>query len=65
MNPDGQIAVNFRGLDTDVFYEIDGDGEDAEVTWWFADLPMNATVTPNLLEEQRIIDECLRDSGHG
>jgi hypothetical protein len=58
MNPDGQIAVNFRGLDTDIFYEIDG----GEVDWWFADLPMNATVTPNLLEEQRIIEACERDS---
>ena len=58
--PNGQIEVQFRGLDTDVFYEID----EGQVDWWFADLPMNATVTPNLLEEQRIIDACLRDSGH-
>ena len=58
MIPRGQIEVNFRGLDTDIFYDLD----EGQVDWWFADPMLNVEVTPTLLEEQRIIDACLSDS---
>lgn len=55
----GQIEVHFRGLDTDILYEIDDDGG---VDWWFADPILNLEIEASLVEEERIVEACWEDS---
>ena len=59
MIPHGQIEVQFRGLDTDVFYEIDDDGG---VEWWFADPSVAVGSELSLIEDERISEACWEDS---